>query len=89
MLIAILIAVNLISFAAMGLDKKYAKQGKWRIPEKELFLLALFGGVYGAVAGMFFFHHKTKHWYFYYGLPTLAVLETVILIAVAVYQSPL
>ena len=39
-------------------------QGKWRVPEKTLFLVtACFGGL-GGVFGMKVFHHKTKHWYF-------------------------
>lgn len=70
-LAAYLAAVNLAAFAAFGLDKRRAKKHQWRVPEKTLFLLALLGGSLGAVCGMCAFHHKTKHWYFKYGLPAL------------------
>ena len=33
-----LILVNITGFAMMGIDKKRAKRGAWRIPEKTLFL---------------------------------------------------
>lgn len=57
------VVMNIISFSLMGHDKKRARQGKWRVPEKTLFLVtACFGGL-GGVLGMRVFHHKTQHWY--------------------------
>ena len=70
-----LIAVNLAAFAAFGIDKARAKRGAWRIPERTLFLLALIGGSVGAICGMFFFHHKTRHWYFRCGLPLILAAQ--------------
>lgn len=67
--------INLASFAAMGMDKRRAKRDAWRIRERTLFLLALFGGSVGAIAGMRIFHHKTRHWYFVVGLPAILVLQ--------------
>ena len=62
--LAVLAIANLISFFLMGHDKKCARQGKWRVPEKTLFLAtACFGGL-GGVLGMVLCRHKTKHWYF-------------------------
>lgn len=73
--------MNLIAFCLMGVDKRRAKRGAWRIPEKTLFLVtALMGGI-GGTAGMLFFRHKTKHWYFRLGFPALMVLQ----IALAVF----
>ena len=70
-----LLVTNLISFILMGHDKRCARQGKWRVPEKTLFLAtALFGGL-GGVLGMKVFHHKTKHWYFRVFFPVLLVLQ--------------
>ena len=63
--------VNLAGFAAFGLDKSYAKAGKWRIPESTLLLLAIAGGSVGAYIGMKRFHHKTKHAQFWYGIPAI------------------
>lgn len=75
LLLFYLLCVNGAGFLLMGLDKRRAKRGKWRIPEKTLFLPPLLGGTPGAIAGMHVFHHKTKHWYFRYGLPALLVLQ--------------
>lgn len=72
-----LAAFNLAGFILMGVDKSRAKRDAWRIPEKTLFLTAILGGSVGAIAGMFFFHHKTKHWYFRFGLPAILVVQLV------------
>ena len=66
-----LAAVNLAAFITFGVDKRRAKRQQWRVSERTLFLLALVGGSIGAVCGMCAFHHKTKHWYFKYGLPAI------------------
>ena len=55
-----LIAINIITFLVMGLDKWKAKHGSWRIQEATLFTLVLFGGGIGGILGMIVFHHKTK-----------------------------
>jgi len=75
----LLVIVNGIAFALMGHDKKCARQGKWRVPEKMLFLAtACFGGL-GGVLGMKVFHHKTKHWYFKVFFPTLLIVQIALL----------
>ena len=38
-------------------------------------VLALLGGAVGGVIGMRVFRHKTKHWYFAWGFPILALLQ--------------
>ena len=74
-----LLVMNLLAFALMGIDKAKAKRGAWRIPEKTLFLVtALFGGL-GGTLGMTFFRHKTKHWYFKLGFPALLVVQIALL----------
>jgi len=80
--VAYLVVINLIAFAIMGLDKNYAAKGKWRIPEKTLFLPVLLGGGIGGVLGMSVFRHKTKHWYFAIGFPLIMVIEYALLIYV-------
>lgn len=75
-----LIAMNLIAFIAMGIDKKRAKAHAWRIPERTLFLLAAAGGSLGAWLGMYAFRHKTKHWYFVAGMPALVFVHAAILV---------
>lgn len=70
-----LLAVNLAAFFLMGLDKRRARRGVWRIPEKTLFLPAVLGGALGGVLGMRVFRHKTKHWYFRFGFPLLLIVQ--------------
>ena len=40
-----------------------------------LFLSAIIGGSIGAIAGMYLFHHKTRHWYFVIGMPAILVAQ--------------
>lgn len=63
----------------MGIDKDRAKRGAWRIPEKTLFVCALLGGSFGTTLGMSAFRHKTKHWYFKYGMPLIFVIQVVLI----------
>lgn len=77
MLIGILViaVMNIASFALMAYDKHCARLGKWRVPEKTLFLVtACFGGL-GGVLGMHLCHHKTKHWYFRIFFPLFLILQ--------------
>ena len=68
-------AVNLAAFLLMGMDKRRAQRGAWRISEKSLFFPAVLGGALGGTLGMHLFRHKTRHWYFRYGFPLLLVLQ--------------
>ena len=73
-LFAIYLAVmNVLGVAVMWSDKRRARLHRWRIPEKVLFGVSLLGGSAGTWAGMYLFRHKTKHWYFRYGLPALLI----------------
>lgn len=73
-IIIYLVIINLLAFALMGIDKKRAMKGAWRIPEKSLFLAVILGGALGGVLGMKHFHHKTQHWYFKLGFPFFLIL---------------
>ena len=70
-----LAVINLLTFIVYGADKRRARKGKWRVPEKTLFLLPLLGGSIGALLGMRVFHHKTKHWYFVWGIPLILLAQ--------------
>ncbi|MDD7403250.1 MAG: DUF1294 domain-containing protein [Butyribacter sp.] len=72
-------AVNLLGFLIMGIDKVKAKKHAWRIPEKTLFFVAFLGGSLGSWAGMYFFRHKTRHWYFVVGMPAILFAQIIIL----------
>lgn len=69
------LAINIVLFVVMGVDKYRAIRRRWRIPEATLFILALVGGACGGTVGMYSFRHKTKHWYFAVFFPLLALAQ--------------
>lgn len=76
----VLLVMNIVSFSLMAYDKRCAGKGKWRVPEKTLFLATgLFGGL-GGVLGMQILRHKTKHWYFKVFFPVMLILQVVLII---------
>lgn len=75
LLAAWLLVINLATFAVYGADKRRARRGAWRVPERTLLLLPLLGGSIGALLGMRVFHHKTKHWYFVWGVPAILLAQ--------------
>ncbi len=81
------IVINLTGFAMMGIDKRKAVKKLWRIPESTLFVIAIIGGSIGSIIGMRIFHHKTRHWYFVFGMPLILILQ--ILLTIAILKSPL
>ena len=72
-----LVAINLITFVTMYVDKKKAKWGKWRIKESTLFTLVFLGGGIGGIAGMYLFRHKTKKTRFVIGFPLILITEVI------------
>lgn len=74
-----LIGANVLAFSLMGWDKRRARRGGRRTPEKWFFLVALLGGTPGAVLGMYAFRHKTRHWYFRWGLPAILLVQLALL----------
>lgn len=76
-----LVVMNVLGVAVMWSDKRRARLHRWRIPEKVLFGVSLFGGSAGTWAGMYLFRHKTKHWYFVVGMPIILVCQA----ALAIY----
>lgn len=56
--------MSIITFGMYALDKYKAIKHKWRIKEKTLLSLSLFGGAIGGCLAMIIYKHKTKRWYF-------------------------
>lgn len=54
------VVINIVSFAAFGIDKRLAEARERRIPEATLLQLAFFGGSIGAYTGRHVFRHKTR-----------------------------
>lgn len=71
----------------MGIDKRKAIKGAFRIPEATLFIVALIGGSIGSILGMYTFRHKTRHASFVYGMPAILILQIAVLIILS--NSPI
>lgn len=82
-----LLAVNLIGFMLMGIDKYKARKRSFRIPENTLFMIAIIGGSVGSIIGMYVFRHKTRHHRFTIGMPVILVLQ--VFIVLFMYLGPL
>ena len=72
-IIIYLIIINIIGFLVMYIDKQKAKKGKWRIPEKTIFIITVLGGGIGTISGMYAFRHKTQKLHFTIVLPTITI----------------
>lgn len=79
------LTMNILGYLSMWSDKRRAIKGKYRISEKTLFAIALLGGSLGSILGMQKFRHKTKHWYFKYGMPFILVVQIVLIYVVYNY----
>ncbi|MGN1402559.1 MAG: DUF1294 domain-containing protein [Bacillus sp. (in: firmicutes)] len=77
MLLIILAFINMYGFFIMGIDKRKARNGVHRIPEKSLWLVSVVCGAIGTTAGMYHFRHKTRHPSFRIGLPVIALLQII------------
>lgn len=87
-LIVYLAAINLLTFCVYGADKRRAKiPGARRVSEKTLFALALLLGSPGALLGMLVFRHKTRHWYFRFGIPAILLAQAAAAVFLAQYFS--
>lgn len=79
-IISWIVFLSIWSFAAMGYDKRQAKRKRSRIPEKNLWILAIFGGGIGAYIGMMVFNHKTRYTNFRIGFLVLAIIYISIIV---------
>lgn len=74
-----LIGINLAGFIIMASIKK-SHPGCLAHLGGFSFLTALLGGSLGCILGMQHFRHKTKHWYFKYGMPAILVAQVLLFV---------
>ena len=55
------VLINIVLYVTMVIDKKKAIKDQWRIPEKNMFILAVLGGGLGGLCAMVFKRHKNRH----------------------------
>jgi len=80
----VLLAVNLVTFCLYAIDKLLAKKNARRIRESTLLLFSALGGSIGAMLGMYWVRHKTKHAKFYICVPLFLVIHLGLLIALCI-----
>lgn len=85
----IALALNGLAFAAMGLDKSFARNHRARISERTLLLLAFCGGGFGASLGALLFRHKTRKPLFRLLLPLSCLFCVFLYIKVGAIVIPL
>ncbi len=78
-----LAAISLISVIVTVHDKRAAKKGRRRTPERDLLLLSVIGGSVAMYMTMQMIRHKTKHAKFMIGIPVIMVLQLFAVIALA------
>lgn len=74
-----LLFINIAGILSMAIDKNKAVHQKYRIPEKQLFAIAILGGSIGSYAGMLLFRHKTRHKSFTIGIPAIILCQALLL----------
>ncbi len=73
--------VNLFAYLVMSLDKIKSIYQWWRISEKTLWILALFGGVFGIWLGMMWpMYHKAGKKNFRIGIPIIAAVWIILIL---------
>ena len=73
-----LIVINILTFLIFGIDKWKARRGRWRIPEGTLIWMSIIGGSFGALLGMYLFHHKTQKRKFSLGIPAILLAQAIL-----------
>ena len=75
LLLALVALVSLLDLALCVLDKRAARRGRRRVPERVLLGLALVGGSPGLVLGMLLARHKTRKASFLAALALILVAQ--------------
>lgn len=75
----IFIILNVFTFLIYGIDKLKAKADARRISENFLIGSSIFFSSYGALLGMYVFHHKTRKIKFLICIPALVLIHSFII----------
>lgn len=73
-----LAVINIIGIIITARDKRAARRGTWRVPERTLFMLCILGGCPGVYAAMRLMRHKTLHKRFMWGIPAIFIVQIII-----------
>lgn len=77
--IGVIALINLVAFLYIGADKKRSVDHTGRVKEINFFVWAIFFGSAGVLAGMFFYHHKTRKLNFVFGISILLIQQVLLI----------
>lgn len=69
------LTMSAVTFCVFVYDKWQAEHGGWRVREFVLLMLSLLGGAVGGLLAMHLVRHKTRVYYFAWGLPIMIILQ--------------
>ena len=76
---------NFAGFVLVGVDKKRSHEHQDRLPEVYLFFVSIFFASLGVLTGMYFFRHKTRKFYFPFGISLLLIEQLFLLMFINGY----
>ena len=88
-LLTYLLVFNLLGLILMGIDKRKARKGAFRIPELTLFTIAVIGGSLGMFLGMHLFSHKRRILRFRIGLPLILFIHVGLVVFLILQPVPI
>lgn len=84
---AYVLIISVISVVMTIRDKSCAKKGKWRVPEKTLFILSALGGSAAMYITMKAIRHKTQHKRFMIGIPAIMIVQVLLIAAIILIKT--
>ena len=84
---AYIAVISIISVIMTIKDKSCAKKGKWRVPEKTLFILSALGGSAAMYITMKTIRHKTQHKRFMIGIPAIMVVQAIVIVGIILIKT--
>ncbi|SCX95747.1 Uncharacterized membrane protein YsdA, DUF1294 family [Flavobacterium anhuiense] len=79
--------INILVFIFAGYDKSQARKNNRRVPEKNLFLMALTGGSPGLLTAMLLFRHKTSKTSFIVKFGVILLIQVALILAYINYKK--
>lgn len=76
--------ISVLSIIITIHDKRCAKKGADRTPEKTLLTFSAIGGSVAMMTTMLIIRHKTQHKKFMIGIPVIMILQAALIVALSI-----